>query len=664
MIKFYKVLAAVILSISFLLPSASQAAREVPGISCAIVPALAQALLRAHVSGREQDEDLNEKTAVQFIKHIDGSKTLLSQNDVDQVKQIVLTFLHSMRKPDCTGIDTTVKELMLKRSQEQLDYAKSVLTADYKLDENVEITLDADKRVYAKTKEDAHQRQLTQIHFQISNYLLTDMKLPEAKKQLVHRYELNVKRMSELKKSDFYDFLLNAFAAALDPHSNYLSPEATEDFRINMSLSLEGIGASLSSEDGYTVIQELISGGAAGKSKLLQPKDKIIAVGQGKSGPMENVIDMDLRDVVRLIRGKAGSTVRLTILRSKKEVERFTINLVRSKITLEDDAAKVEFMEKKVDGKKLKLARLELPGFYGDNNRELRSSYHDMLKALEKVKAAKVDGLLLDFSSNAGGLLDEAVRIGGLFIKKGNIVATKDARKDIQMLEDEDGAIQYTGPLVVLTSRLSASAAEIVAGALQDYKRAVIVGGDHTYGKGSVQAVLPLQGDFGILKVTTGIFFIPSGNSTQHRGVIADIAFPSPYSTSEIGEQYQDNSLRPEAISSFVSPEAYDDSIWTRVSSSEIEKLKTLSHVRVSKNKEFTDITKELKEMDDRKGVIKLSDLRAKEKEQSKKDKDKNGKKKAPKLLAKEKNKVQIDEAVNILTDFIQLRKQADADKH
>lgn len=661
MIKFYKLLA--LISITLLFSGASQAARNVPGISCAIVPALAQALLRAHVSGREQDEDLNEKTAVQFIKHVDASKTLLMQEDVDQIKQIILGFLHNMRKPDCAPLDTAVKELLLKRSQEQLEYVKSVLTDDYKLDDSVEITLDADKRVFAKTKDEAHKRQLTQIHFQISNYLLTDMKMPEAKKQLVHRYELNLKRMSELKKSDFYDFFLNAFAAALDPHSNYLSPEATEDFRINMSLSLEGIGASLSSEDGYTVIQELIPGGAASKSKLLQPKDKIIAVGQGKTGATENVIDMDLRDVVRLIRGKAGSTVRLTILRSKKEVERFTVNLVRSKITLEEEAAKVEFIEKKVDGKKYKLARLELPGFYGDNNRDIRSSYRDMVKALEKVNAAKVDGLLLDFSSNAGGLLDEAVRIGGLFIKKGNIVATKDAHKDIQMLEDEDGTIQYTGPMVVLTSRLSASAAEIVAGALQDYKRAIVVGGDHTYGKGSVQAVLPLQGDFGILKVTTGLFFIPSGNSTQHRGVISDISFPSPYNTSEIGEQYQDNSLRPEAISSFLSPTAYDDSMWTRVDHAEVEKLKLISQARVGKNKEFADIAKELKEMEDRKGVIKLADLRVKEKELSKKDKDKSGKKKNPKLLAKEKNKVQIDEALNILADYVNLRKMGSASK-
>jgi carboxyl-terminal processing protease len=260
---------------------------------------------------------------------------------------------------------------------------------------------------------------------------------------------------------------------------------------------------------------------------------------------------------------------------------------------------------------------------------------------------------VLDLSSNSGGLLDEAVKIGGLFINRGNIVATKDSTGEVQMMDDVDSRVQFAGPMVVLISRLSASASEIVAGALQDYKRAVIVGGDHTYGKGSVQAVLPLRPEYGVIKVTTGLFFIPGGNSTQHRGVASDVTFPNPFSTEDFGEKHLDYSLKPESIRTFLSPEANEAHAWTPVSKAEIDKLQAVSKERVSKSKEFADIVKDNKEIDERKGVIKLSDMRKKEGDQKKKNKDK-----APKQIAKERNKIQINEALNILADFVNLRKE------
>jgi carboxyl-terminal processing protease len=645
--------------LSVLLASISIAATTIPaaraeesGLVCALVPVLTESFLKTHVAIKNASNEVYEHTADQMIKRIDPSKVILLQSDVDELRPKVLKFLKTMKtSPDCSDLEA-IKPLLVKRAKDQLAYAKEALGPKYKLDESVELVLDPEKREFAKNEEEAKKRQLVQIHFQISNYLMTDMKLPKAKEQLIHRYELTVKRMEEMKNSDIYDYTVNAFAAALDPHSNYMSPEATEDFQINMRLSLEGIGASLSNEDGYTVIQELIPGGAASKSNQLLPKDKIIAVGQGKSGASENVIDMDLKDVVRRIRGKAGTSVRLTILREKPEVQRLNVTLVRSKVQLEDDAAKVEMTERVVNGKKMKLARIELPGFYGGQKRTDRTSYKDVAAAVEKANKAGAEGILFDLSMNSGGLLDEAVRIGGLFLNRGNIVATKDSEGEVQMLDDIDSRVQFNGPMVVLISRLSASASEIVAGALQDYKRAVIVGGDHTYGKGSVQAVLPLQNDFGIIKVTTGLFFIPGGNSTQHRGVTSDVAFPSPFSTSDIGEKFLDYSLKPDSIRPFLSPEANEDNQWTPVSKAEIEKLRLLSADRVSKSKDFAEITKELKETEEKKGVIKLADMRKKEGESKKKNKDK-----APKLVAKERNKPQIDEAFNILADFVNMRK-------
>lgn len=669
MTKFYKLPA---LLFTLLAASPALAADDGAGLTCTMIPTLSQFLLRYHVTIHNVTDELNNRTVEQVIKRLDPSKALLLQSDVDDIKPKVLKFLRTMRdNPDCKDMDA-IHALLLQRSKEQLAYAKEALGKDYKLDESVELQLDPDKRTFPKNIEESRKRQLVQLHFQISNYLLAFMETPEnlkmkkptlerkpmpkemdkAKTQLIHRYELLVKRMEEQKNSDIYNYLVNAFASAMDPHSNYLSPEDTEDFRINMNLSLEGIGASLSNEDGYTVIQELIPGGAASKSSKLQPKDKIIAV-SGKDGSMENVIDMDLKDVVHRIRGKSGTKVQLTILREKPEITRFNISLVRSKVNLEDEAAKIEFYDRKVGDKTMKLARIELPGFYGGQGRLARTSYKDMAVAVEKAVKGGAEGIILDLSSNSGGLLEEAVRIAGLFISRGNIVATKDASGEVQMLDDIDSRVQFNGPMVVMISRLSASASEIVAGALQDYKRAIIVGGDRTYGKGSVQAVIPLQNDYGIMKVTTGLFFIPGGASTQHKGVTADISWPNPFNTDDIGENHLDNSLPPDTIPTFASQESNDGGRWEPVSQHEIDRLKALSKDRVKGNKDFAEIEKELKELDERKGLVKLSDMRKKEGDNKKKNKDK-----APKQLAKERNKPQIDEALNVLADYVALRKE------
>jgi len=641
-----KLLTAAILSL--LLDTQAQATGS---LTCQAIPLLADSFLSTHVAIKKADEKIYKNTADQMIKRLDPSRILLLQPDIDQIKPKIESFLRRMKeKPDCTEIES-IKNTLVSRAKEQLAYAREALGDKYKLDESAEFQLDPKKRPPAKDIEESRKRQMVQIHFQISTYLLSDMKLTKAKEKLIHRYELTVKRMEELKPADLYDFTVDSFAAALDPHSNYLSPADTEDFRINMQLSLEGIGASLSTDDGYTVIEELIPGGSAAKSNLLLPKDKIIAVGQDTKGEAVDVIDMDLKNVVRLIRGKAGTSVRLTILREKPNFQRLNVTLVRSKVQLEDDAAKVEFHQKEVDGKKYKLARLELPGFYGGQKRNDRSSYKDVLKAVEKARKDGAEGLLFDLTTNSGGLLDEAVKIAGLFISQGNVVATRDSGGDEQKLDDIDSRVQFPGPVVVLVSRLSASASEIVAGALQDYKRAIVVGGDHTYGKGSVQAVLNLAGNYGIIKVTTGLFYLPGGNSTQHRGVSSDIAFPSPFSTEDIGEKHLDHSLPPGKIGSFLSSEANFGNLWTPVSKAEVEKLKILSQTRVAKNSEMQEVLKDLKEMEGRKGLVKLSELRKKEAEQKKKNKDK-----APKQIAKERNKTQIDEALHILADFVHLR--------
>lgn len=624
-----------------------------PALSCDTIPPLMKAFQRNHVSETKMDGKLFSRVAEQFVKRVDPSKTLLRKSDADSTSTFVMNFMKKLESPNCKQLDQ-VKDIMIMRMQEQLNFVKKTLDdKKYKLDENVEIIIDADKRTYAKDKKEFEAKLLKNVHFQISNYLAADEKIAGAKKKLVRRYERMLKRTKDLKKEDIYEMMVNAFASALDPHSSYFTADTLEDFQISMRLSLEGIGASLTSEDGYTVIQELIKGGAAHASQKLEPKDKIIAVGQGSNGALEDVIDMDLRDVVKKIRGKSGTTVRLKILRAKGEVERFIVSLKRSKVKLEDDAVKVTYKEKKVGDKTLKLARLELPSFYGDAELKERSSYRDMAKALDEIRKNKADGLLLDFSGNGGGRLEEAVKIAGLFIKEGNIVATKDSRRQIQSLKDEDPRLQWDGPMVILVSRASASASEIVAGALKDYKRAVVIGGDHSFGKGSVQSVMPLPPGLGAMKVTIGLFFIPSGVSTQHHGVDVDVAIPSVFTADDYGERFLDNSLKPDAISSFLSKNANTETLaWKPISTKEIRKLAENSKHRVEKNKKFDEVRKEIAELKERHGILKLADLRKKNKERkSKETKDDTSKK------DEDKPGPDVEESFNVLADLIFLQK-------
>ena len=637
-------------------------AQALEKLQCSTIVHLMQAIARNHISINRLDKLLVGRVSKQLVKRLDPSKNLLLDNDATKIRGIVSRFLQKKRTPNCTEL-LTIPSILRKRSKGQLAYARKQLTEKYKFNENVTFVTSSKKRKRSKSVSQSHKRLMKHLHFQISNYLLNDMKMPEARKKLVHRYELNLKRVSEFDESDLYDSILNAFANSLDPHSTYLNKEFYEDFQIAMRLSLEGIGASLTSEDGYTVIQELIPGGSAEKSKMLESKDKILSVGQEKSGLMEDVVDMDLRDVVKLIRGKSGSAVRLGILRQGKEASSFTVTLIRSKVVLQDDAAKVTFLDVKTkSGKKFKLAHLVLPSFYGDPELKKRSSYRDMEKAIEKVNKENADGLLLDFARNGGGRLEEAVKIAGLFIKEGNIVATKDTRRQVQKLFDDNPAVQFKGPMVILTSRLSASASEIVAGALKDYHRAVIVGGDYTYGKGSVQAILPLRSIMSAIKITTGLFFIPGGKSTQHTGVLADIRVPSLLSTDDLGEKHLDYSLPPQSITPFLSPETNGVSastpsglLWQPVTKAEIRVLKIKSKKRVAKSKKFKEIIDELKEVENNDGIVYLAKLRKESKERKKK-KDKDKKKKSAKERLKEIDAPQVAEAMNVLRDLVEIR--------
>ena len=485
----------------------------------------------------------------------------------------------------------------------------------------------------------------------------------------MHRYELQTKRVIERNPKLITSFA-ESFALALDPHTSSSCPRRTEDIRIQMQLSLEGIGLLLRSDNGFTVIEELIPGGGAEKSGLLYPKDKIIAVAQEGEKPV-NVIDMDLRDVVGLIRGKKGTKVTLTILRQAEHNERFNVTITRDKIDIKDQAAKISYEIRKAGNKQYRFGVIDLPSFYG-GEKGGKSSYQDVKKLLAKARQQHVDGIVLDLSRNGGGLLNDAVRIAGLFIGKGGIVATKDNRGQVMILangsaasgtEDdqrtvikypaEDPRAIYTGPLVVLTSRLSASASEIVAGALKDYHRAVIVGQDHTFGKGSVQVLEPLSSDLGGMKITTSLYFLPGGKSTQKIGVEADVQLPIWFTLEDVAETELDYPLPAQAITPFLGMPGNAAPRWKPVDQPLLIELAAISRARVAKDAKFAEIIKNNKEAAGKKGMFRLADLR------KEKEKENGGNHKETSAEIKKKVREQyapfVNESVNVLFDMVRL---------
>ena len=625
-------------------------------LQCAYVPQLFEIYLKYHYAFRTLNDDIMKHTVEQFIKNLDPSKTILLEKDVDALRSTLPSVFQTMKKNNCLVLDEAAKTVQV-RASDNLKYVKTFLEKNYKLEENIEFVIDPRKRGYPKTEEERQDILRKMIHFQISNYLLADMKLPEAKKNLIHRYELILKRLSEQDLSDILENFVEAFALALDPHSSYLSRDSMEDFQISMQLSLEGIGASLTSQDGFTVIDSLIAGGSADRSGVLRPKDKIIAVSQEGQKPV-SVIDMELRDVVKLIRGKKGTKVKLTILRQSDKASTFETTIVRDKIDIKEQAAKLAIETRKVGEKTYKIGVLDLPSFYGDLEKNTKSSSDDVRKLLVKAKKENVDGIVLNLSKNGGGLLDEAVKISGLFIARGNVVATKDTKTKVEFLSDEEKSIEYHGPLVVLTSPLSASASEILAGALKDYRRAIIVGGPQTFGKGSVQIVSGLPLDLGGIKVTTGMFFLPGGVSTQLVGVASDIVLPTIFNSEDLGERTLDYPLGPQKIDPFLSAEANPTNAalkWKIVDNSLIQKLNEKSQARVVKDPKFLEIRKNLEEARKNEGVIKLADIRKKSKVESKKTKNKSKKTSKEEDKEKEMDAPLVQEGINIITDFVSL---------
>ena len=595
-------------------------------LECETISKFMTRYLAQHIRYHEHTPELRGRTVEVFLRSFDPSQSALLESEIETLKAKLIVAFPKIKKGNCSAL-LKVRDQFATRQQEIAQFVKDFVTADdYALDLEVELMIDARDRGYPKSAAERDELTRNLIHFQMSNYISDVTPLEEAKGLLEHRYELRSKRIADLDDVDIYSNFLDAFATSLDPHSNYFSADMYEDFRISMSLSLIGIGVALSERDGFAVVERIIPGGAADKIDILRPEDKIIEVGQGDDASV-NIIDMPLRDSVSLIRGKKGTTVRLTILRQIDTTERFTIAIVRDEISLEDQAAALRFEEREVDGQILKLAILELPSFYGDADPNKRQCTDDVAKLLLEVREANADGLVLDLSRNGGGLLNHAVTVSGFFLRKGEIVKVQDARGHQEVLSDRDEGILYSGPLVIHTSRISASAAEILAGALKDYKRAVIAGDNHTFGKGTVQTVSSLPPGLGALKITTAMFYRPGGKSTQHGGVEADVVIPSMLSGDDYGEKYQPFSIEGNEIQAFRSSYAIANphaNAWTVVSKELVEKLAHESSQRIEASPEFAKIFERLEEIRENAGMVRPADLVERREEDREEDHEKS----------------------------------------
>ncbi|MCQ9120592.1 C-terminal processing peptidase [Rodentibacter pneumotropicus] len=543
-------------------------------------------LTQSHYRKFQLDDAFSEKIFDRYIKSLDYSRNTFLQSDVDALRQKYGEQLDDQLNQGDLSAAFAIYDLMMKRRYERYVYALSLLDKEPNLNGKDQIEIDREKADFPKTEEEANRLWEERVKNDVINLKLKDKKWSEIKNKLAKRYNLAIRRLTQTKADDIVQVYLNAFAREIDPHTSYLSPRTAKSFNESMNLSLEGIGATLQSEDDETSIKSLVPGAPAERSKKLQAGDKIIGVGQEK-GEIEDIIGWRLEDIVDKIKGKKGTKVRLEIEPAKGGKSRI-ITLVRDKVRIEDQAAKLTV--EKVEGENIGI--IKIPSFY-------IGLTEDVKKLLVKAEKKHVKGLIVDLRENGGGALTEAVALSGLFVTDGPVVQVRDAYQRIRVHEDDDRAEQYKGPLLVMINRFSASASEIFAAAMQDYNRGIIVG-QNTFGKGTVQQSRSLnfvydldQTPLGILQYTIQKFYRINGGSTQLKGVSADIQFPEIIDAKEYGEEKEDNALPWDKIPA----STYSETGNVRQYISELEKK---HQARIEKDPEFIGVNEELKIRDER----------------------------------------------------------------
>ncbi|MET0986855.1 MAG: S41 family peptidase, partial [Steroidobacteraceae bacterium] len=511
---------------------------------------------RSHYRQSPINDQVSDLVLDRYLEALDGSKSYFLASDIQEFEKLRYQLDDAVISGQLEPVFTIFNRFQ-ERNRERVAYALTLLKTepDFTLDETFEF--DRSKSPWAKNDAELNELWRRRVKNDALSLLLTDKPWAEAKDLLQKRYERVLKRNDQVTSDDIFEIFMNAFAHVFDPHSSYFSPRNSEEYRIQMSLSYEGIGASLQLVDDYVTVQNVLPGGPAAVSGQLNANDRIISVGEGKTGKTQDVIGWRLDDVVQLIRGKVGTVVRLNILPAGAApgTPEKVLELTRNKVTLEAQAAQKEVRKVKRGDKELTIGVINVPSFYQDYNakaageKEYRSTTRDVRRLIDELKKENADGLIIDLRGNGGGHLTEATALSGLFIPSGPVVQLRETGGRVEVLDDPEPNEAWTGPLIVLVDRFSASASEIFAAAIQDYGRGIVVG-QQTYGKGSVQNLYPLDRyalgpdpGFGQLTVTIGKYYRVTGESTQHRGVQPDITMPSAISTEEVGESTRESAL-------------------------------------------------------------------------------------------------------------------------
>lgn len=517
---------------------------------------ITQLIERFHYKKTRLDNEQSEEILEQYLKSLDPNRSFFTQEDIDSFGRYATTLDDALARGDLEPT-FAIFRIYQQRRMERAKFALDHLKLPFNFDKNETYRFDRSEAPWAHNQEALDEIWRKRVKNDVLALLLTNKTDKESRKILSKRYERIITRSNQFKPEDAYEVFINTYLSTVGPHTGYFSPRSSENFNINMSLSLEGIGAALQTVDEHTVVQRIITGGPADLDGRLKTKDKIVSVAQGHDGEFEDVVGWRIDDVVSLIRGPKDSVVRLQVLPKESGVDGPSkiITIMRNKVKLEEQQAKKKIIEIPSGTIKKRIGVITIPTFYMDfqahsrGEEDYRSTTRDTRRLVDELIEEKVDGIIVDLRDNGGGSLSEAVSLTGLFIKDGPVVQIRGNDGKTKSNNDTDPGIVYTGPLAVLVNRFSASASEIFAGAIQDYGRGTIVG-EPTFGKGTVQSVIDLnrytQGNdvtLGRLKLTVAQFFRVNGDSTQHRGVIPDIVFPTAEDNANHGERALKNAL-------------------------------------------------------------------------------------------------------------------------
>jgi carboxyl-terminal processing protease len=521
--------------------------------------AVATLMERTHLTGQMLDDTISERCLDTFVKELDPLKLFFYQSDIDEFKRRK-TLLDDAFKRGDIRFAYEVFDRFLTRVDERVELAVEQLDKPHDFSVDEAMIRDPEAATFAKSPEEAAEKWRQRVKFDLMKETTDDVPMDEAVKKLRKRYLSIRNSWQQTNNEELLERYLSAMTTGFDPHSSYMAPSTLDNFNITMKLELDGIGASLRALDGYTVVQNIIPGGAADKQGQLKPEDKIVGVGEGPTGAMADIVDMKLNDVVKKIRGKRGTIVRLEVDPADNS-GRKTIAITRDRIELKDSEARSEIIKRgtKADGTPYQVGVIQLPSFYMDMDGarlgldDYKSTTRDVRRLLEEFKQENVDCVLVDLRWNGGGSLTEAVNMTGLFIDNGPVVQVKGPDGRTQPYKDPEPGLVWEGPLVVIINKFSASASEIFAGAIQDYRRGIVIGDHATHGKGTVQQLFDLDNKLlpirnaprmGALKLTIQQFYRPGGDSTQNRGVVSDVELPSLTTHLDVGESDLDYALK------------------------------------------------------------------------------------------------------------------------